>query len=489
MKKYLYLAVLSCQLLSTFSQSVFWIESFGTGCNQGQVANGAAPTPTNGVWTVTSTGTNDPYAQEWYISATEAGMPLNTCGDGCLNNPSLTNRTLHVGNVAISSIGLSADQGATYLEGACGFGYCANTNKRAESPTINCTGYSNITLSFDYIQQGTPGSDYCELMYFDGTTWNSLGNISVTNNAVCSGQGGYWSNFTITLPSSANNNSNVKIGFRWQNVDDGVATDPSFAVDNIQLSAYTSTLNVVLTFSSSIVCVNDTVSATANTGTTTVTGYTWSSNPTGATFSPPTGSITSITFPFAGTYSINVSVTDGTNTASTTATINVLSGPFLSINVTNATAPGCSNGSATVNVIGTPPYTYTWMPNVSSTNVATNLNGTSGGTNYTVVVTDANGCNSSVTFSVGCITGISSLNNNPNGVIIIPNPNNGIFNIQHKLKGKVMFEIFDISGRKMQEFISESSNVPVNISELARGMYIIRMHNEAVKVEVPVIKE
>jgi hypothetical protein len=214
-----------------------------------------------------------------------------------------------------------------------------------------------------------------------------------------------------------------------------------------------------------------------------------------------------ITSPSGTNYTTNPTVITPTSTANYTLTavnnkyfgscavisytfyINVVPNPSLNVNITDATAPGCSNGSATVNVIGTPPYTYTWMPNVSSTSVATNLNGTSGGTNYTVVVTDANGCNSSVTFSVGCITGISSLNNNPNGVIIIPNPNNGIFNIQHELKGNVMFEIFDISGRKMQEFISESSNVPVNISELARGMYIIRMHNEAVKVEVPVIKE
>jgi len=38
------------------------------------------------------------------------------------------------------------------------------------------------------------------------------------------------------LPASANNNPNVKIGFRWINNDDGDATDPSFAVDDIVLS-------------------------------------------------------------------------------------------------------------------------------------------------------------------------------------------------------------------------------------------------------------
>jgi PKD repeat protein len=35
---------------------------------------------------------------------------------------------------------------------------------------------------------------------------------------------------------SADNNPNVKIGFNWTNNDDGIGTDPSFAVDNITLT-------------------------------------------------------------------------------------------------------------------------------------------------------------------------------------------------------------------------------------------------------------
>ncbi|GIV26729.1 MAG: hypothetical protein KatS3mg027_0543 [Bacteroidia bacterium] len=219
-------------------QSIFWYEDFGTGCNQGQIANGTVTTPTNGAWVVTSTGLNDPYSNEWYISATEAGMGLGNCQDGCLNNSILSNRTLHIGNVAVNTLGLSSDQGAAYLDGACGMGYCSNTDKRVESPTINCTGYNNITLSFNYIQMGTNGSDFIEVMYFDGISWVSFGNLPQTyNNNIC-GNIGIWSNYSISLPSAADNNSNVKIGFRWQNIDDGIATDPSFAVDDIQINGY-----------------------------------------------------------------------------------------------------------------------------------------------------------------------------------------------------------------------------------------------------------
>lgn len=379
------------------SQTVFWTETFGTGCNQGQLANGTVATPTNGAWVVSGTGTNDPYANEWFISATEAGMPLNNCGDGCLNNASLTNRTLHLGNIAVTMLGIPADQGAAYAEGACGFGFCTNTNKRAESPTINCTGYSNITLSFDYIQEGTPGSDYTELMYFDGASWNSLGNIPATNNTSCGGQG-YWSNFTIILPAAVNNNPNVKIGFRWQNVDDGIATDPSFAVDNIQLSAPISALNVTLTVAPTTVCVNGTVTATANTGTSTVTGYTWTSSPGGATFTPSNASVTTVSFPSAGTYSVNVLVSDGTNTASAVQTVVVSPNPTISISSTGNTI--CPNGNTTLTANGANNYTWSPASSLSSSNGSIVVASPTINTTYTVVGNNAFGCSSSATVDV-----------------------------------------------------------------------------------------
>jgi gliding motility-associated-like protein len=42
----------------------------------------------------------------------------------------------------------------------------------------------------------------------------------------------------VILPASANNNPNVKIGFLWVNNDDGTGAGPSFAVDDIKLSAF-----------------------------------------------------------------------------------------------------------------------------------------------------------------------------------------------------------------------------------------------------------
>lgn len=293
--------------VNAFAQNVFWIEDFGTGCNQGQLANGTVATPTNGAWQVVATGTNDPYANEWYISATSSsGFGAGSCDDGCLNNPGLINRTLHISTISFCVT--PADMGANYYEGACALFnpppftiYCASTDKRAESPLINCLGHSSIILSFDYIHQGAlplglAGPDRAELMYFNGVTWQSLGLLPQTNNSVCAGTG-LWTNYTVTLPASADNNPGIKIGYRWFNVDDGNGSDPSISVDNIKLIEDTSSFKVSLITNTYTLCSVDTLHAIAN-STSSVSGYTWAAMPSnGVVFTSPSSSSTSVLFP------------------------------------------------------------------------------------------------------------------------------------------------------------------------------------------------
>ncbi len=63
----------------------------------------------------------------------------------------------------------------------------------------------------------------------------------------------------------------------------------------------------------------------------------------------------------------------------------------------NVNCNGGNNASITLGTkYGTPPYTYTWTPNVSSTSVANSL---TAGT-YTVKVADHNGCSSSATATI-----------------------------------------------------------------------------------------
>jgi hypothetical protein len=224
---------------ATGSFGTFWTETFENSCYsmcQARFYSGS-----NGAWTETY-GTNESAANEWFVSCAEVGHAAGECGSSC--NWSCDNQTdgsLHVG--ASPDDPWPGDVGAAY--GADGptscsfFAYCVLTDKRMNSPTINCTGKSNITLAFNYIEGGDGTNDNATLWYYDGNTWAQLTDLAKTTTCTaCDGSSGqgYWTAYSVSLPSSANNNANVKIGFRWVNNADGIGTDPSFAVDDITLT-------------------------------------------------------------------------------------------------------------------------------------------------------------------------------------------------------------------------------------------------------------
>jgi hypothetical protein len=212
---------------------------------------------------------------------------------------------------------------------------------------------------------------------------------------------------------------------------------------------------------------------------------------------PQTGSATGSPFTISGlgadNYVLDVKDGCGSNYTNTTFTITAPPALSVSVSVTDATSPGCANGSATVNVTGgTSPYNFTWNPSVSSSsNIATNLNGTSGiGTSYTVTVVDQNSCSSVYTFTVDCVTGIESIQVN-SGIAIYPNPTNGQFNvvIDANLGEQMEMELTDVTGKTVLHIISRDAVTPVNISELANGIYFYTIKVEGVKVRGKVVKE
>lgn len=273
---------------------VFWTEPFSNACASGCVANGW--NGTNGIWTVTTLfpdegcGTS-PTPNIWYISGAECGNAAGACGTGC----GATDPSLHVGSTSIGDIGAAFDNG----------GYCplfglagTQSDARCESPSINCTGKSTITLSFNYIENGDGVFDNATLWYYNGASWAQLIDLPKTLWGACAPQG-LWTAYSIVLPASADNNPNIKIGFKWVNNDDMAGTDPSFAVDDITLSTAASACdftceyflaNPQTTFNNVIVpalnhisqCEYWTLTRNAGTATKTVT-LTWDANSCGVT--------------------------------------------------------------------------------------------------------------------------------------------------------------------------------------------------------------
>jgi len=169
-----------------------------------------------------SIGANGSTANLWYISDQEANGNIGSCGVSGGGD-----KSLHLGS---STLG---DLGAAYDAGGWGTGI---TNKRSQSQNINTTGQSNMTLNFAYMERGESSNDNCVLEYSinGGSTWIQL--VDLPKTALSCNPQGVWTSYSIALPASCENITNLRIGFRWYNNDDGVGSDPSFAVDDITIT-------------------------------------------------------------------------------------------------------------------------------------------------------------------------------------------------------------------------------------------------------------
>ena len=95
-------------------------------------------------------------------------------------------------------------------------------------------------------------------------------------------------------------------------------------------------------------------------------------------------------------YTVTVSDANG---CSATVTISVISPNAPVLSLTNTTPETCNLGNGAIDVAATGgvlPLTYAWTGGVSNTNTASNLNGG----NYTVTVTDNNGCSDQLSITV-----------------------------------------------------------------------------------------
>lgn len=121
--------------------------------------------------------------------------------------------------------------------------------------------------------------------------------------------------------------------------------------------------------------------------------YSWQNNTAGTTLPQTTASVSSLS---AGSYT--VTITDANGCSATRTFTLTQSAPFNTTgSQTSVSTYGGSDGSATVSASGgTPGYTYSWSP---SGGTAATASGLAAG-NYTVTITDANGCTVSRNYTI-----------------------------------------------------------------------------------------
>jgi hypothetical protein len=462
MKKIISLLLLIIGVInSNIDAQVFWTETFGTSGASG--THVGAYSGTHGAWTEAILSTEGGSPNPWFVSCDEAGHVVGGCGTDCAGGG--YGATLHIGP---DNLFAGPDGGAMYdAGGLCSSIYCVNTDRRAQSPTINCTGHSNIRLKFYYIENGQGTTDDGTVWYYDGTTWSFLFNPAKTG--LCGFQG-KWDTTSYLLPASANGNPNVKIGFRWVNNDDAVGTDPSFAIDSITLSAASAVPVAAFTASRDTVCQDSCIIFTnTSTSTGTIDSFRWSivGFPyTLAAVSPLTLCMTSTIPP--GTYTMRLDAFGGGGFDSATRNFTVKPAPH----------PVITKAAHVLSVAGT-YLNYQWYNGSSAITGATNASYT-----YTVsgtfsVKVDSGGCK-------GTSTALSTVGVPIEGPVenkfwtSQPSGNVLSVNAEQYLAEDFTISISDQSGRLMisELWVHGIDNKQIAIEALSPGLYIIRIGNK-----------
>jgi hypothetical protein len=130
---------------------------------------------------------------------------------------------------------------------------------------------------------------------------------------------------------------------------------------------------------------------------------------------------------------------------------------------------GGNNGTATVNVTGgTQPFSFVWSPGGGT---GETIDGLSAG-NYSVVVTDANGCEATATVSVGNNVGINDLEL-ANAISVYPNPTSGVLSIEVPVEANVIdVTVSDLTGRMVRKVnVTGMKRITLDLNGLAEGIY------------------
>lgn len=320
-----------------------------------------------GNWTLnTSIGANGLDANNWVISDAEGGVAAGSCGMAGNGN-----KTLHISCQGPWCVG----SGATYNAGDGGLGFIdATSNKRAfTSNNISTLNTGLLNLTFDYIGVGQTGLDFGRVVFSidGGSTWSVL--QSINPSTTCASGQGLWTNALMVLPANCSNIATLKIGFEWQNDNDGNGSDPSLAINNIKITSPDQpTVTSSYLISSTTPCLGDCISIT-NTSSG-ANSYTWDfGNGQTSTLQNPS----STCYDFPGLYPIELIACNGL---------------ICDTSVMQITVQPLLTGSLNITTTGS----YTWPFN----GVVYTASGT-----YVDTASNLNACDSVVTLNLTILTG------------------------------------------------------------------------------------
>nr|MBK9653592.1 T9SS type A sorting domain-containing protein [Bacteroidota bacterium] len=318
-------------------------------------------------------------AGTWTVTVMDA-MGCIATGDVIITQPSaalsitgtVTNTTCNGGNNGAINIAVTGGTAPTTLLWSNGNTTTSNTGLTAGTYTVTATDANNCTTTASYTL--TQSAAISISLVSTNVSCNGGGNGSTTANA-SGGSGTY--NYTWSNGASTASINGLGAGIYTITVTDGNGCTMSSSATITSPSALGCICNSSITNVSCFGGSNGSVSALPLGGTAPYS-YLWNN---GSTTQGINGLV-------AGTYTVTITDANGCTKVGT-ATVTQPSQLFVFVAGQNLTCAGNNTGAATATPSGgVAPYTYLWTPTGQTTQSATGL----AAGNYTVKVTDANGC-------------------------------------------------------------------------------------------------
>lgn len=430
-------------------------------------------------WSFNGSGDN-----AWIVNSTYFGGGFVT--DTPDQPGSLQTNYMHI----MSGLGCS-------ILGACNanFDTGSASNQNADQNTgMSTVGMNTVTIGYIYLCAGATGVSYGSLEYSvdGGSTWTQQTTYSQVSS---------WTTESITNPAWSGI-ADLRFRFKWQN--GGAGNDPSFAVDNILITAISggagNTLATTNDVSPSDWCQSsDQVIQVNYTSTGTWNGpnmFSVELSDAAGSFAAPT--VIGTQMSTAGSGTINATVPGATaagtgyrvrvvgSDPSTTGTDNTSD---LTINalpsVTMTSFADVCVYDAFFTLTGGSPASGTYSGAGVTANVFDPTNAGTGTHTITYSYTDGNGCANSAQETI-FVDACSSLDEVENiSYTISPNPTNETFVISTQDILSAV-ELYDMSGRKIKNFEVQAS---YNVSEIPSGVYVVKLTGESTQaVERIIIK-
>ena len=185
------------------------------------------------------------------------------------------------------------------------------------------------------------------------------------------------------------------------------------------------------------------------------------------------------TYTTAGTFTVQLTVTNSAGTNSTSQTITVNANPTVTLQSIDSDNTVCDNqglvnlavSPANAIVSGTGVNNLTFDPSVAT--IGLNV--------LTASFTDGNGCSATTNLNI-IVEQCSGLNENgASNLQVFPNPSEGLITLKNANIGSEFF-IYDFKGQLVKKGFITSENQEISLEKVASGVYTIQVDEKRVKL-------